>query len=116
VPAAIALSILSITVAGAKGPSIEWVPMDEETRPAADQAWRDEMRREREDFLRHIDTKGEELCQEVRAISARVRANTEAIGRLRLDLRRELDERFDVFRRGFAAVRRDIAKLRKRRR
>ena len=90
--------------------------MDEETRTVAAQAWRDEMRREREDFLRHIATTGEALCQEVRAIAARYRANREAVERLRSEIRQELDERSQIVNLAFADVRRDIAKLRKRRR
>jgi hypothetical protein len=61
---------------------------------------------------RHFDVMGEALRHDLRAVAEGVAMNTEAIERVPVILRQEMDERFRVVDLAFASVRRDIGDLR----
>jgi hypothetical protein len=66
---------------------------------------RAEMRTDGAETRRHFDVVAEGLRSDIRLVAEGVVANTEAIERLRSDIRQEMDERFRVVDLAFADLR-----------
>jgi hypothetical protein len=73
---------------------------------------RQEVRATAAETRRHFDVMAEALRHDLRALAEGVAMNAEAIERVPVVLRQEMDERFRVVDLAFASVRRDIGDLR----
>ncbi|MBI4254899.1 MAG: hypothetical protein HY616_07465 [Candidatus Rokubacteria bacterium] len=73
---------------------------------------RGEVRTTAAETRRHFDVTAEALRHEIQTVAEGVLGNSAAIAELRVDVRRDLDQHFDVVDRAFAEVRRDITELR----